>query len=49
MRLLFMALKPTRGLINIFGKDVARLNHAEIPLCAAASVSCFRISACSTI
>ncbi|WP_157789948.1 ATP-binding cassette domain-containing protein, partial [Brucella canis] len=25
MRLLFMALKPTRGLINIFGKDVARL------------------------
>ena len=32
MRLLFMALKPTRGLINIFGKDVARLNHAEIPL-----------------
>ena len=32
MRLLFMALKPTRGLINIFGRDVARLNHAEIPL-----------------
>ncbi len=32
MRLLFMALKPTRGLINVFGKDVARLDHKEIPL-----------------
>jgi cell division transport system ATP-binding protein len=27
-----VALKPTRGLINIFGKDVARLDHKEVPL-----------------
>jgi cell division transport system ATP-binding protein len=31
MKLLFMALKPTRGLITIFGKDVATLQRTELP------------------
>jgi cell division transport system ATP-binding protein len=31
MRLLFMALKPTRGLISVFGQDVATLRRAELP------------------
>ena len=30
LRLLFVALKPTRGLINIFGRDVATLARADI-------------------
>lgn len=32
MRLLFMALKPTRGLISIFGKDISTMERSEIPL-----------------
>lgn len=32
LRLLFLSLKPTRGLINIFGKDRARISRAELPL-----------------
>lgn len=32
MRLLFIALKPTRGLISIFGKDITMLERREIPL-----------------
>lgn len=32
LRLLFMAMKPTRGLINIFGKDISGLERKEIPL-----------------
>src|SRR5690606_7124043 len=32
MRLLFMALKPTRGLITIFGKDISTMQRSEIPL-----------------
>jgi len=31
LRLLFMSLKPTRGLINVFGKDSATLTNAELP------------------
>ncbi len=31
MKLLFMALKPTRGLITIFGKDIATLQRTELP------------------
>jgi len=31
LRLLFMALKPTRGLISIFGKDAASLTKDEFP------------------
>ncbi len=32
LRLLFMSLKPTRGLINIFGKDRSRISRTELPL-----------------
>lgn len=31
MRLLFLSLKPTRGLISVFGKDRARITPAELP------------------
>lgn len=31
MRLLFMSLKPTRGLISIFGHDTSRVGRAELP------------------
>src|SRR5690554_5513683 len=32
LRLLFMSLKPTRGLITVFGKDRARITRQELPL-----------------
>ena len=31
LRLLFLALKPTRGLISLFGRDVAVLRRREVP------------------
>ncbi|MDP3899263.1 MAG: cell division ATP-binding protein FtsE [Mesorhizobium sp.] len=31
LRLLFMSLKPTRGLITVFGKDRARIAQRELP------------------
>ena len=31
LRLLFMSLKPTRGLITIFGKDRSRISRNELP------------------
>ncbi len=31
LRLLFLSLKPTRGLITIFGKDRARITRLELP------------------
>ncbi len=31
IRLLFMSLKPTRGLITVFGKDTARVTRDELP------------------
>ena len=31
LRLLFMSLKPTRGLITVFGKDRSRITRAELP------------------
>jgi cell division transport system ATP-binding protein len=31
MKLLFMAMKPTRGLITVFGQDVATLRHGDLP------------------
>ena len=31
LRLLFLSLKPTRGLINIFGKDRAHISRTELP------------------
>src|SRR5262245_31741268 len=32
LRLLFLSLKPTRGLITIFGKDRSRITRQELPL-----------------
>lgn len=32
LRLLFLSLKPTRGLITVFGKDRARISRRELPL-----------------
>jgi len=32
LRMLFLSLRPTRGLINIFGKDVATMRREELPL-----------------
>jgi len=32
MRLLFMSLKPTRGLIRMFGRDIAVIPGEELPL-----------------
>ena len=49
LRLLFLSLKPTRGLITVFGKDrVAHHATRTAACCAGASASCSRISACST-
>jgi len=31
LRLLFLSLRPTRGLINLFGRDVATIPHKELP------------------
>ncbi len=32
LRLLFLSLKPTRGLITVFGKDRARITRKELPM-----------------
>lgn len=32
LRLLFLSLKPTRGLITVFGKDRSRITPQELPL-----------------
>jgi cell division transport system ATP-binding protein len=32
LRLLFLSLKPTRGLITVFGKDRSHISRAELPL-----------------
>jgi cell division transport system ATP-binding protein len=32
LRLLFMSLKPTRGLITVFGKDRSRITRKDLPL-----------------
>lgn len=32
LRLLFLSLKPTRGLITIFGRDRSRIPRSELPL-----------------
>ena len=48
LRLLFLSLRPTRGLITLFGHDIATLARTRSRRCAGASASCSRISACST-
>jgi cell division transport system ATP-binding protein len=32
LRLLFMSLKPTRGLIKVFGRDMSAIPQAELPM-----------------
>jgi len=32
LRMLFLALKPTRGLVRIFDQDVSQLSHRDLPL-----------------
>ncbi|MEM0899471.1 MAG: cell division ATP-binding protein FtsE [Pseudomonadota bacterium] len=32
LRMLFMSLRPTRGSISVFGNDIARLPHDQLPL-----------------
>jgi len=32
LRLLFLSLKPTRGLISVFGKDRTRISRTDLPL-----------------
>ena len=32
LRLLFLSLKPTRGLVNVFGRDRARITRRELPM-----------------
>lgn len=32
LRMLFLALKPTRGLVRIFNQDVSQLSHRDLPL-----------------
>ena len=48
LRLLFLTLRPTRGLVTLFGHDVATLDKDFSPRCGGGSASYFRISACST-
>jgi cell division transport system ATP-binding protein len=31
LKLLFLALRPTRGLISLFGRDIAALRRADVP------------------
>ena len=48
LRLLFLSLKPTRGLISIFGNDVVDLIQGRTCLCCGVgSASCSRTSGCS--
>ncbi len=50
IRLLFLSLKPTRGLIRVFGRDTSTIAPRELPaLRRRIGVVCSRISACSTI
>src|SRR5262245_64017231 len=32
LRLLFLSLKPTRGLITVFGKDRSRISRQDLPM-----------------
>ena len=47
LKLLFLSLRPTRGLVNLFGHDVSLLGRTTSRICASGSASCSRISACS--
>ena len=47
LRLLFLALKPTRGLISLFGRDVATLRRRDVPDMRRRIGVVFRTSGCS--
>ena len=49
LRLILMSVRPTRGLISIFGQDVSDISKDNSRVCAVAWAWSFRISACSTI
>jgi cell division transport system ATP-binding protein len=42
LKLLFLSLRPTRGLVNLFGHDVSLLGKDRSPICASGSASCCR-------
>ena len=48
LRMLFLSLQPTRGLITMFDQDARHCPRTAAPRCAAASAWCSRIFACST-
>ena len=49
LRLLFLSLRPTRGLLTVFNHDTATLEQGfACHACGGASASCSRISGCST-
>ena len=49
LRLILLSVKPTRGLISLFGEDVSRISKDDLTgVCAAAWAWCSRISASST-
>ena len=49
LRLLFMALKPSKGLVSIFERDISILPPRELPLLRRRIGGCFRILDCSII
>ncbi len=50
LKLIYLAEPPSRGLITLFGQDLATAQpRATCRRCAAASAWCSRISGCSTI
>lgn len=49
LRLILLSLKPTRGLVSLFGRDISTITGRNSPPCAGAWGLCFRTSACSTI
>ena len=48
LRLLFLSLRPTRGLVKLFGHDISLLGKEEIAGLRRRIGSCCRTSACST-
>ena len=49
LSMMYLAQKPSRGIVNVFGKNVIFTNRDSLSMLRAKSASCFRISACSTI
>ena len=47
LKLLFLSLRPTRGLVNLFGYDISARTRS--PICASGSESCCRTFGCSII